>query len=480
MLRGRHRNTHSCDSRTSSFLSFSSSSLPPSSFRRPRSQAGTAAPPRRPARPRGRRTQPEGKGSGRSRFPPPPASPPDSRHKGNGAGRRRGEGGVDEPHTTAGIVSLSVHLPGEGAPAEPPCPPRFSKPEEPGSHPCCPACVCVCMTPSPPTPRLPLPPPSGPHPLLARAAGEPYLRASLLRAPERFNGEGGRFASPSPATAARGSEVPERPRAPSFPPLPTPRVQGTEAEAAPGRARSARRAPTVPGSRQSGCPLTSPFPPHPSTHPPPSPRRRGGAQEPELSAKAEPHRSRPPSSISLFSSLLCPAPPSCLLPFLCRAVTATSGTRVGNSGSFQTARRALRKEEEEGERRKGPALRGGREGWRGGGGGRRSADRYGSTTPRCHRAPAPTRAAPGPAHRPARRTAQAPLRRRRRRKGREGGSRACAEASGRSGVGGRCAGGVPAGRCSEGTGGQRDRHGCLCPEAAFSAQGRRGSSQPRR
>lgn len=103
--------------------------------------------------------QPRGPGKG-SGGPGPPVPARSGSDGGHSAGDR-----TPPPRAAAVPVSFSVHLPGEGVPAEPPCPLRFSKPEEPGSHPA-----------SPPRPSssvygtLPPPPPQADsHPLLARA-----------------------------------------------------------------------------------------------------------------------------------------------------------------------------------------------------------------------------------------------------------------------------------------------------------------------
>lgn len=75
---------------------------------------------------RGRGIEPGGRARGGPGLPLPARVTSDSGHKDRGR--------APPPHAAAVVASLSVHLPDEGAPAEPPCPPRFSKPEEPGSH----------------------------------------------------------------------------------------------------------------------------------------------------------------------------------------------------------------------------------------------------------------------------------------------------------------------------------------------------------
>lgn len=95
---------------------------------------------------------------------------------------------------------------------------------------------------------------------------------------------------------------------------------------------------TVRGPQQRNCYLSDPSPPCPPA------RSRAGPGEAELPAAEPLAPGRPPL----------PRPALLPPPLERRALTATSGTRVRDCGQFQTACRALRKEEGAGsERREG-------------------------------------------------------------------------------------------------------------------------------
>lgn len=161
------------------------------------------------------------------------------------------------------------------------------------------------------------PPPPGPHPLLpgpqgALPAGQPAA------VPERLNREGGggfvSLSPPPPSTGARSPWVPESPQALSFPhsPRPEPKEQ---------RQKSPQRARCPPGTDRPGAAAKAaaislhPFPPFPV---------RGRRNRSFRQRRAAP-----------LQAALLPYPPRPALlppPLQCRAVRATSRTRVGNSG----------------------------------------------------------------------------------------------------------------------------------------------------
>lgn len=149
--------------------------------------------------------------------------------------------------------------------------------------------------------------------LFSGSAGQPAA------APERLNKEGGLLQAPLPPPfhGCEGLVGPGIASGSFLPSLPTPRVQGTEAEAASEQARVSGRHGPSRGRGKAAATSVHPFTPRL----PPLPREE--PQEPELSAKTS--RTAPGRPPVPRPTLLPP-------PLQCRAVTATSRTRVGNSG----------------------------------------------------------------------------------------------------------------------------------------------------